>query len=378
MPVDHVPSGHVAESALSRIAEFPGLAARLAPVNRVLDLYQRVRQSPQGFCLENLLAQMRVGLRAGASDQARIPTSGPVVVVANHPFGMLDGAILASLLTRVRPDVKVLTNLLLSDVPELQQHCIFVDPLQTDRSVESNRRPVRQALSWLQQGGMLAMFPAGEVSHWEMLAVQIADRQWHDTAVRLIRRSGASALPVYLCGRNSVGFQLLGMVPPKLRTAFLLQEFLRQEVAADWIVFASSSGGTQAGLTAGAQAFGYNGRLLGISVDEGQAELQARVAALATETCARLGQNHLFQPEQIRVNADFCAPGYGVLTESERQAMQLFARLEGLLLDPVYTGRAAAGLIQLVRAGFFQKSDTVLFWHTGGEPALFADQYRGL
>jgi putative hemolysin len=229
MPVDHVPSGHVAESALSRIAEFPGLAARLAPVNRVLDLYQRVRQSPQGFCLENLLAQMRVGLRAGASDQARIPTSGPVVVVANHPFGMLDGAILASLLTRVRPDVKVLTNLLLSDVPELQQHCIFVDPLQTDRSVESNRRPVRQALSWLQQGGMLAMFPAGEVSHWEMLAVQIADRQWHDTAVRLIRRSGASALPVYLCGRNSVGFQLLGMVPPKLRTAFLLQEFLRQE-----------------------------------------------------------------------------------------------------------------------------------------------------
>jgi putative hemolysin len=214
---------------LSRIAEFPGLAARLAPVNRVLDLYQRVRRSPQGFGLENLLAQMRVGLRAGAADQARIPASGPVVVVANHPYGMLDGAILTVLLTRVRPDVKVLTNLLLSDVPELQQHCIFVDPLQTDRSVESNRRAVRQALSWLQQGSMLAVFPAGEVSHWEMPTVQIADRQWNDMAVRMIRRSGASALPVYFCGRNSVGFQLLGMVHPKLRTAFLLQEFLRQE-----------------------------------------------------------------------------------------------------------------------------------------------------
>jgi D-cysteine desulfhydrase len=183
------------------------------------------------------------------------------------------------------------------------------------------------------------------------------------------RAEGARPYLIPYGGSNATG---------ALGYAFAMQEFLRQEVAADWIVFASSSGGTQAGLTAGAQAFGYNGRLLGISVDEGQAELQARVAALATETCARLGQNHLFQPEQIRVNADFCAPGYGVLTESERQAMQLFARLEGLLLDPVYTGRAAAGLIQLVRAGFFQKSDTVLFWHTGGEPALFADQYRGL
>jgi len=76
---------------------------------------------------------------------------------------------------------------------------------------------------------MLAIFPAGEVSHWQMPPVQIADPQWNDTAVRLIRRSGASALPVYFCGHNSVGFQLLGLVHPKLRTAFLLQEFLHQE-----------------------------------------------------------------------------------------------------------------------------------------------------
>jgi len=172
---------------------------------------------------------MRIGLRVGAADHARIPAAGPVVVVANHPYGVLDGAILTVLLTRVRPDVKVLTNFLLSDVPEMEQHCIFVDPFQTDRSAESNRRAVRQALSWLSHGGMLAMFPAGEVSHWQMPHVQIGDPQWNDTAVRLIRRSRASALPVYFCGHNSVGFQLLGMVHPKLRTAFLLQEFLRQE-----------------------------------------------------------------------------------------------------------------------------------------------------
>jgi len=219
----------VPAEVLSRVTEFPGLAAKFAPVGKVRDLYWRVQQSPEGFRLENLLAQMRVGLRVEAADQARIPTSGPVVVVANHPYGMLDGAILTVLLTRVRPDVKVLTNFLLGDVPELQQHCIFVDPFQTDHSVESNRRALRQALAWLRQGGMLAIFPAGEVSHWQMPAAQVADPEWNDTAARLIRRSGASALPVYFCGHNGVGFQLLSMIHPKLRTAFLLQEFLQQE-----------------------------------------------------------------------------------------------------------------------------------------------------
>jgi putative hemolysin len=214
---------------LARMANMPGLAAKFAPVGKVRELYRRVQQSPQGFRLESLLTEMRVGLRIDAADQSRIPATGPVVVVANHPYGMLDGAILTVLLKRVRPDVKVLTNFLLADVPELSNHCIFVDPFQTDRSVGANRRALRQSLSWLQQGGMLAIFPAGEVSHWQMPAGQIADPEWNDTAVRLIHRSGAAALPVFFCGHNSVGFQLLSMVHPKLRAAFLLQEFLQQE-----------------------------------------------------------------------------------------------------------------------------------------------------
>jgi putative hemolysin len=258
MPLDQAPADRVAAGVWSRVVEFPGFAAKLAPVNRVRDLYQRVQRSPEGFRLENLLEEMRVGLRVDAADQARIPANGPVVVVANHPYGILDGAVLTVLLTRVRPDVKVLTNLLLSDVPELEQHCIFVDPSQTDRSLESNRRAARQALSWLRQGGMLAMFPAGEVSHWQMPPVPTADSQWNDTAVRLMRRSGASALPVYFCGRNNVGLQLLGMVHPKLRTTFLLQEFLRQEgKTVEMRVGSVIAGGTIAGIGNDREAVEY-------------------------------------------------------------------------------------------------------------------------
>jgi putative hemolysin len=229
MPSNHLLQDSPPAEALARMEEFPGLAAKFAPIGKVRDLYRRVQKSPEGFRLENLLAEMRVGLRVEAADQARIPATGPAVVVANHPYGMLDGAILTVLLTRVRPDVKVVTNFLLSDVPELQRHCIFVDPFHTDQSAESNRRSLRQALAWLHGGGMLAMFPSGEVSHWQMPAAQIADPEWNDAAVRLIRRSGAAALPVYFCGHNSMGFQLLSMIHPRLRTAFLLQQFLQQE-----------------------------------------------------------------------------------------------------------------------------------------------------
>jgi putative hemolysin len=240
MAFDYLSGERTGPEVLSQVEGFPGipgLADKFVPVDKVRELYRRV-QSHEGFGLEKLLVEMRVDLRMDAVDTARIPATGPVVVVANHPFGMLDGAALAVLLTRVRPDVKVMTNYLLSDVPELAQHCIFVNPFQNEpfltdraasaRSIDVNRRALREALSWLQKGGMLAIFPAGEVSTWQFPHAQIADPVWNDTAVRLIRRTRAAALPVYFCGRNSMSFHLFGMIHPRLRTAFLLQEFLHQ------------------------------------------------------------------------------------------------------------------------------------------------------
>ncbi|MFH1908096.1 MAG: D-cysteine desulfhydrase family protein [Chloroflexota bacterium] len=173
--------------------------------------------------------------------------------------------------------------------------------------------------------------------------------------------------------------------------AFAMQELIQQMKdlrglgdlgGLGWIVFASSSGGTQAGLVLGARLFGFGGKVLGISVDEPRDVLceaptrQERVAKLASETSERIGERIAFSREDVLVNADYCAAGYGVLTEGERDAVTLFARTEGLLIDPVYTGRAAAGMIDLIRKGFFKKDETVLFWHTGGTTALFAEKYQ--
>jgi D-cysteine desulfhydrase family pyridoxal phosphate-dependent enzyme len=167
--------------------------------------------------------------------------------------------------------------------------------------------------------------------------------------------------------------------------AFAMEELMQQisaqdlnhlQCSPDWSVFASSSGGTQAGLVLGGRVFGFPGKLLGISVDEPQRNLQVRVAKLATETSERLGPRIEFSPDEVLVNSDYSTPGYGIMTGVEHEAISLFAKYEGLLLDPVYTGRAAAGLIDLIRKGFFKKGETVLFWHTGGQTALFAEKYQ--
>jgi D-cysteine desulfhydrase family pyridoxal phosphate-dependent enzyme len=158
--------------------------------------------------------------------------------------------------------------------------------------------------------------------------------------------------------------------------AYALQELQDQQVQADWIVAGSSSGGTQAGLVAGSRLFNYAGQVLGISIDLPAQELQVKVAQLAGQTAALLGRPVEFSPEEILVSDQYLGKGYAVMGEAEREAIHLFARLEGLLLDPVYTGRAAAGLLDLVRQGFFHPEDMVVFWHTGGTPALFADHYE--
>ena len=157
--------------------------------------------------------------------------------------------------------------------------------------------------------------------------------------------------------------------------AFAIEEFIQQNIEADWIIFATSSGGTHAGLVLGQRIFGYKGKVLGISIDETEDWLRTHVSKLASEASEKMGERIEFKLDDVLANDHYCKAGYGVLTEAEREAVRLFAKYEGLLLDPVYTGRAAAGLIDLIRKGFFRKEDTVLFWHTGGQPALFAEKY---
>jgi D-cysteine desulfhydrase family pyridoxal phosphate-dependent enzyme len=149
-----------------------------------------------------------------------------------------------------------------------------------------------------------------------------------------------------------------------------------EEISVDAMVFASSSGGTHAGLIAGALASGYTGRILGVCVEkgeQGEGALPGVIISLARGTARLLGAPDLV-PEGTEVFLEYryTGEGYGVLGPREREAIRLLARLEGIFLDPVYTAKAMGGLIDMIARGEFTKKENVLFWHTGGTPALFA------
>ncbi|MCX7682288.1 MAG: D-cysteine desulfhydrase family protein [Anaerolineae bacterium] len=154
-----------------------------------------------------------------------------------------------------------------------------------------------------------------------------------------------------------------------------LEELLTQcaayHVQFDYIVLASSSGGTQAGLVVAARALGYSGRIIGVSVDLRSDALRRVLSALATATAGLLGLGMEFAPQDFIVNDDYLGSGYGVVGELERAAIHTLARTEGILLDPVYTGRAFGGLLDMIRRGTFNRGERILFWHTGGTAGLF-------
>ena len=217
---------HLQRSAV--FAPAKGLAAKFLSFDKIQELYERVQGSNHGSWFEGLLEEMKVSFCIAEMDLRRIPRSAAVLVVANHPFGMLDGAVLGALLSRVRSDVKILTNFLLAGVAELQDHCIFVDPFNETGSIERNRLALKKALLWLRDGHMLAVFPAGEVSHLQLTGGGVTDPKWNPMIARLARSTHAAALPVFFQGRNSVAFQALSLIHPGIRTAWLMNEFLSQ------------------------------------------------------------------------------------------------------------------------------------------------------
>jgi L-cysteate sulfo-lyase len=138
------------------------------------------------------------------------------------------------------------------------------------------------------------------------------------------------------------------------------------------ICFASSSGGTHAGLAVGAKTLMPQTQVLGISVDEPLNELKNNVAQLGTDTATLLNLPFTFTPNDIAANADYIGGGYAIMGDRERETIRLVATMEGILVDPVYTAKAFGGMIDLIHRGEIGKDERVLFWHTGGGPALFA------
>jgi D-cysteine desulfhydrase family pyridoxal phosphate-dependent enzyme len=152
-------------------------------------------------------------------------------------------------------------------------------------------------------------------------------------------------------------------------------ELSEQHSNFDVIVLASGSGGTQAGLIHGAHCKNWQGRIYGVSILFDQQSLQGFVNPLLAEMATYDGVEAV-SADKVLIDDGFLGGGYGVMGDLEKKAILVFAREEGILLDPVYTGRAAGAMMELMDKGEFNKKDRILFWHTGGTPAIFCEKYR--
>jgi len=216
-------------------------------------------------------------------------------------------------------------------------------------------------------GNLLLDHLMGARVHWAPMEARVGRMR---EIVLSLAEEGKRPYMIPYGGSNAVG--AVGYVLAMIELVEQLQESDR---VVDHVVFASSSGGTQAGLVVGARLAGFGGRLLGISIDKGERgprPFEEELMELSNETASRTGLAHRFSPADFQVDYRYLGGGYGVVGDLERQAIKVVAWREGLLLDPVYTGRAMGALLAMIHQGAFSRDETVLFWHTGGAPALFA------
>lgn len=219
---------NVASAALPALLGFDLPSYFEAPLRRVMGvdaisrLYERARGCPLP---ESLLRELNVTVKASGADT--IPSNGPAVVVANHPYGLLDGAVLAAICMQRRSDVRILANSILAAVPELAATVIPVDVFD-ERRAQANAASVLQALRHVSDGGLLLIFPAGQVSS------PSGDSRWSPLVARLIaaiarKRADLRIIPAFVHGRNGALFHAAGTIHPRLRMALLPRELLRKK-----------------------------------------------------------------------------------------------------------------------------------------------------
>ncbi len=206
-----------------------GAAEMITGLKRCQQLYEEIgHDGTLGDFTRQALAKMGVEYQVSESLVERIPKTGACILIANHPYGGSEGVVLMQLLSRLRTDFKVMGNYLLGRIPQLKDHLVEVDPFGGVSAARYNLAPLRQARQHLRDGGLLVVFPAGEVSSWQSFRDGVVDPPWNVNIARLIRNSRAPVVPVYFPGHNGPLFQCAGLLHPRLRTLLLPRMLLHR------------------------------------------------------------------------------------------------------------------------------------------------------
>lgn len=201
----------------------------LLQINKVNKLYQGNPNADALPFLEQTVSDLQLRSEVLDTDLMNIPKTGPFIIVANHPFGVIDGILLLHTVLRVRPDFKVMANFMLQRIAPLENHFFSVNPFEIGSRSSSSYRGIKQAMQHLAQGHPLGIFPSGEVSSFNKDYPGLTDKKWDSATLKLIHNAKVPIIPVYFKGSNSWMFHLLGLLNPVLRTAKLPSEALNKK-----------------------------------------------------------------------------------------------------------------------------------------------------
>jgi putative hemolysin len=192
-------------------------------IRRLYEQY-RVLQRPPELFWADAIAALRLDVRFNRDPQDVLPKQGPVVMIANHPFGVVDGLIMCWMASRIRADYMIMTHSILYRAPEVRPHILPVDFSGTREALETNIRSRAEARRLLERGGVLIVFPSGGVAKSKTFRGPAEDLEWGTLAAKLILRSGADVLPVFFAGQNSRMYQVAAKLHQTLKLSLLFHE----------------------------------------------------------------------------------------------------------------------------------------------------------
>ncbi len=212
------------------LLKYPIVSAvmRLAKINKVNDLYDKIKDLEGQEFFDKLLEELNVKYLAFQEDLAKIPKTGPFILVSNHPLGALDGVIMCKILTEIRPDFKVMGNFLLTKIKPMEPYVISVNPFEKRKEAYSSMSGMREALKHLSEGGCLGIFPAGEVSNKNNEYNEILDKEWQEPALKLIKKAQVPVVPMYFHAKNSKLFYNVSKIHPDLQTLMIPAEMVNK------------------------------------------------------------------------------------------------------------------------------------------------------
>jgi putative hemolysin len=206
-----------------------GLIEKATLLDNLNNVYLNLLHSTSDKSFEDkILNELGIELNYNKNDINKIPETGPLLIVCNHPYGAVEGVILSSIIQKRRNDYKILANYLLKKIPELEDRFIFVDPFNKTNSVEKNIKPLKDTIRYLKAGGVIAVFPSGEVSSFHLKDRNITDPKWNENIARIAQLTKVPVLTIHFNGSNSKIFQIAGMINPKFRTLLLPRELLNK------------------------------------------------------------------------------------------------------------------------------------------------------